>query len=161
MTEPAASPSPDVHRWSLRAIAGSALGLTVAYGSAFLPDGPPAWAPWLFVVATAFMMVATMALGAARRGRIGRLWGPFVLVLLILVGGLAAVLTLPPTDPAAPTLWLGLPPRAAIVVYGLGLLPFLIVPTAYAWTFDEQTLGEGELERVRDEALRAKGESPE
>ncbi len=145
----------DAKRWALGAIVGAALAIGLAYLAAFLPGGSPTWAAWLFMAGTSVMMVATMALGAARNGSIGRLWIPFGLVLVILIGGFGLVLALPPADPADPTLWLGLPPRAAVVLYGIGFLPFFLVPVAYAWTFSELTLGPGDLDRIREEALRA------
>lgn len=150
----------DAHRWALGLIVASAIGIGIAYAAAFLPGGTPGWAPWLFMVATTVIMVATMAIGAARGGSIGRLWIPFALVLVIVMGGFGIVLALPPAEPGDPNLWLGLPPRAAVVLYVIGFLPFFVVPVAYAWTFDELTLGEGDLERVRDEAIRARGEAP-
>ena len=151
---------PDARRWALGAIFASALAIMVAYLSAFLPGGSPTWAAWLFTAGMSVMMVATMALGAARNGSIGKLWIPFALVLVILLAGFGAVLALPPADPADPTLWLGLPPRAAIVLFGIGFLPLFLVPVSYAWTFAEQTLAPGDLDRIRDEALRARGEMP-
>lgn len=151
---------PDARRWALRAIFASALAIMVAYLSAFLPGGSPTWAAWLFMAGMSVMMVATMALGAARNGSIGKLWIPFALVLVILLAGFGAVLALPPADPADPTLWLGLPPRAAIVLFGIGFLPLFLVPVSYAWTFSELTLAPGDLDRIRAEALRARGEMP-
>jgi hypothetical protein len=101
------------------------------------------------VVGTSALMTATMALGAVRNGRLGRLWFSFAFVFLLFVGGFGTALLLPESDPAAPTLWLGLPPGAAVVLYGIGLLPLLVVPVAYALTFDEQTLSAADLERIR------------
>jgi hypothetical protein len=147
-------------KWALGAVVVSAVVIFLAYASAFLPGGAPAWAPWLFMAGTSVIMVATMAVGAARHGSIGPLWIPFGLVLLVLLGGFGVVLTLPPADPHDPSLWLGLPPRAAIILYGIGFLPFFLVPIAYAWTFDHLTLGPGDLERIRDEAIRARGGMP-
>ena len=62
----------------------------------------------------------------------------------------------PPPVAGAP-LWLGLPKGAALVLYGVGLLPLLVLPLAYALTFEGQTLSEADLERVRRAAsgLRA------
>lgn len=147
---------PDARQVALGLVILSSLAIGAGYLSAFLPGGTPPWGPWVFMVGTSVIMVSTMALGASRGGRIGRLWIPLALVLGILVGGFGLVLLLPPTDPTDPVLWLGLPPRAAIVLYGIGLLPFLLVPVAYAWTFDELTLAEGDLERVRDAARKAR-----
>jgi hypothetical protein len=144
---------------ALAAVVLSAAAILVAYLSAFLPGGAPVWAPWLFMAGTSVMMVATMALGAARDGGIGGLRLPLVLVLVVVMGGFALVLALPAPDPADPTLWLGLPPRAAVVLYGIGLLPFFLVPLSYAWTFEHLTLGPGDLERIRERALAARREA--
>lgn len=146
--------------WALAGVFISALAIGIAYASAFLPGGTPAWAPWVFVVGMSVIMVATMALGASRNDSIGRLWVPFALVLVVLLGGFGLVLALPPASPDDPSLWLGLPPRAAVILYGIGFVPFFLVPVAYAWTFDHLTLGPGDLERIRDEAIRARREMP-
>jgi hypothetical protein len=143
---------------ALLLVALSALAVGGAYASAFLPGGPPGWAPWLFLGGMSLMMVATMALGAARRGRLGALWIPLGLTLLILVGGFGAALLLPPEDPLHPTLWMGLPPRAALVLLGVGLLPLPILPVAYALTFESQVMAPGELEALRDRALAARSD---
>ena len=39
--------------------------------------------------------------------------------------------------------------RAAIVIYGIGLLPIIVLPVAYALTFDTQTLSAEDVEQVR------------
>lgn len=131
-----------------------AIGLiAIAYASAFLPGDPPPWAAWLLAAGTSLSLISMMVVGAARHGRIGgRLAAAFTLVLLLVGGGFAALLALPPTDPGDPTLWLGLPPRAAVLLYGVGILPFFIVPVAYAWTFDALTLSEADMDRVRSAA---------
>ena len=127
--------------------------IAAAYASAFLPGEPPAWAPWLLAAGTALSMVAMMAVGAARKGRVARrLAAAFVLVLLVVGAGFATLLVLPPADPGDVTLWLGLPPRAAVLLYGVGVLPFFIVPVAYAWTFDAMTLSQADVDRVREAA---------
>ncbi|HEX9084509.1 MAG TPA: hypothetical protein VF836_07205, partial [Gemmatimonadaceae bacterium] len=53
------------------------------------------------------------------------------------------------TEGPLSTLWLGLPVRAAIVIYGVGLLPIIVLPIAYALTFETQTLSAEDVERVR------------
>ncbi len=147
-------------RTALVAIALSTSALAVAYVGAFLPGGAPRWTPWLFMAALSVMMVAFMALGAARRGGLGRLTLPLAGTLALLLAAFSLALLLPPPDPADPVLWLGLPPGAAVIVYGVGLLPFLLVPTAYAWSFPDQGLSEPEVARIRDEAMRARREGP-
>ncbi len=63
--------------------------------------------------------------------------------------GFGAALALPATEGPLSTLWLGLPARAAIVIYGVGLLPIVVLPIAYALTFETQTLSAEDVERVR------------
>lgn len=145
-----------VKRAALLGVGGSAGAILTAYVGAFLPGGPPAWAPWVMMVGSSTMLVSAMAMGAARKGRIGALALPLAFVLVLLVAAFGLALVLPPDDPAHPVLWLGLPPRAALVLYGVGILPFLVLPLAYARTFPLQVLPPGEVERVREEALRAR-----
>ena len=142
-------------RNSLLALLAGTLACAAAYGSAFLPGDPPGWSPWALGIGTAVVMVAASALGAARADTgIGRLKLPFAIVFLIVAGGFAAALTIPAPDAADPRLFLGLPAGAAIVLLGIGLLPLLVLPIAYALTFEDMTLSEADLARVR-EAARA------
>lgn len=141
---------------ALRAIVLATALLTAAYLSAFLPGGTPIWGPWLFLGGMSLILVATMALGAARDGEIPGLRGLFLFLLVLLMGGFGAALALPANEgPDAPLLW-GLPLRAALVLYGVGLIPVLVVPFFYARTFHTLALRPGDLERVRDEARRAR-----
>lgn len=135
----------------------SALGIAAAYLSALRPGGAPAWATFVMVAAIGVILVAMMTLGALPRdGRLGGLGWAFAFTFLVVVGGLGAVLLMPADDPADPVLWLGLPPRAAVVLLGVGLLPVAVLPLAYALTFDRVTLRPGELERVREAARAAR-----
>jgi len=134
-------------------------GIGLAYGAAIASGEVASWTPWIVAISTSVAMVAAMALGAARAGRplggLRRLLVPFAAVLLILLGAFAAALLLPATGEP---LILGLPRRAAIVLFGIGILPALILPVAYALTFDELTLTDEDIERVRDAASRAEAE---
>jgi hypothetical protein len=127
--------------------------IAAAYASAFRAGGAPLWAPWLLATGVPLALVGVMVLGAARSGRLPRsLALAFALVGLMLAAGFALALALPAGLGAAEPLLLGLPQRAAIIVYGIGLLPVLVLPAAYALTFDAQTLRAEDLERVRDAA---------
>jgi hypothetical protein len=137
----------------------STLVIAAAYASAFLAGGAPAWAPWAMGLGTAAMMVAATALGAARPGGLGALRIPFALTFLILTGGFALALALPP-EGAGSALILGLPLRAAVVLLGVGLLPLLVLPVAYAATFDAMTLSDADLEQVRRAAREAREAAP-
>ena len=92
-----------------------------------------------------------MILGAARgRMGIGPLKYPFAFVVAVLAIGFCAALAIPATEGPLSKLWLGLPARAAIVIYGIGLLPIIVLPVAYALTFEAQTLNAEDVERVRE-----------
>lgn len=149
-----------VRRVALTGLAAGVAAVGVAYGSAFLPGPAPEWAPWLMAGGTVGSIVAAMALGAVKGDRLGSLAATFAAVLLLVGGGFFAILALPPTDPADPALVLGLPLRAALLLYGIGLLPTLLVPVAYALTFDRLTLSDADLERVRGARRREPDPSP-
>ena len=148
-------------RLGLSGVVVGTLAITLAYGSAFLPGGTPAWGPWLFVFGTATIMLAMIVLGAARvRGGVGGLLVPLVGVYALLLAGFGAVLRMPPDTGAGTALWFGLPPRAAIVLYGIGLLPLFVLPVAYALTFESLTMRPEDLARIEaaKAARRAAGE---
>ena len=147
-------------RTALAGLLAGTLMNAAGYGSAFLPGPPPAWAAWALGTGSSLVMVASMALGAVRPGKgIGRLKWAFAFVFVVLAGGFAAVMLLPAEAPGAP-LYFGLPLRAAIILVGIGLLPLLVLPVAYALTFDEMTLSEDDLARVRAAALALRPAPP-
>jgi hypothetical protein len=142
-------------RGALIGLLGAVLAIAVAYGSAFVPGGAPVWAAWVMAVATPAALVAMMVLGATRTGEpLGSLAWPFAFSGVVLAGGFLLALGLPADEASGVPLYGGLPLRAAIVLYGIGLLPIVMLPIAYALTFERQTLRAGDLERVR-EAARA------
>jgi hypothetical protein len=154
MTEPVADTTiaaDTTRRASLVALVAGILAIATGYATAFLPGGAPAWAPWLLALGVPVTLGAIMILGAARgRMGIGPLKYPFVFVVAVLAIGFCAALVLPATEGPLSRLWLGLPARAAIVIYGIGLLPIIVLPVAYALTFETQTLSAEDVERVRE-----------
>ena len=96
---------------------------------------------------------------AARGDRgVGPLKIPFAFVVAILAVGFCLALILPATESPTSELWLGLPARAAIIIYGIGLLPTIVLPVAYALTFESQTLSADDIERVRSLARQIEQE---
>jgi hypothetical protein len=147
-------------RTALAGLLAGTLMIAAGYGSAFLAGPPPAWAAWALGTGSSLVMVASMALGAVRPGKgVGGLKWAFAFVFVVLAGGFAAVMLLPAEAPGAP-LYFGLPLRAAIILVGIGLLPLLVLPVAYALTFDEMTLSEDDLARVRAAALALRPPPP-
>ena len=148
---PDAPDAPDsTRRVALVALFIGIAAIAAGYALAFSRGGATAWAAWLLALGIPVALVAIMILGATRGRRgIGPLKGPFAFVALVLVIGFGAALALPATEGPLSTLWLGLPARAAIVIYGIGLLPIIVLPVAYALTFATQTLSAEDVERVR------------
>jgi hypothetical protein len=151
-----------VKRLALYALFLSIAAIFGVYVRVVLAGAAPGWAPWVVALATAMAMLATMVLGAARSGRrnagLGGLAIPFLVAFLLVAGGFILALVLPA---AGEPLVFGLPRRAAVILYGIGLLPLFVLPVAYALTFDEMTLSEDDLERVRRAALAAQEEMSE
>ena len=103
------------------------------------------------------LVASTMALGALRSRADARRLSPlFVATFVVIFASLAAALLLPPDEGPSSTIVLGLPLRAAIVVYGIGIVPLLALPLAYALTFDESRL---DPDRIRGRARGLAGEA--
>lgn len=161
MPTPRAPATAPAKRAAITTLVVSTVAIGASYASAFLSSGAPRWAGWLFAVGMTGALLGTLALGAMRPDRgLGRLVAPFVVMAFLLGGGLAAIFLLPGQTGAAEPLLLGLPRRAAVVLYAIGLLPTLVLPVAYALTFTDQTLRPEDLERIHAaaRAARAKGE---
>lgn len=125
------------------------VGIALAYASAFFAPPVSTWGPPVMAVALPLCMVGTMAFGAARSGRsLGRLTWPIGLVFVVVTGGFLLALQLPP-DTVDGQYWLGLPRRAAVILYGVGILPLFVLPVAYALTFEALTLSDEDIARVR------------
>jgi hypothetical protein len=130
-------------------------GIAVGYASAFMKGGAPWWGAWFLAIGIPVALGAVMILGAVRGERgIGSLKFPFAFVILVLAMGFCAALALPATEGPLSRLWLGLPARAAIVIYCVGLLPIIVLPVAYALTFETLTLSSEDVDRVREVANR-------
>lgn len=102
----------------------------------------------VFAVLAAGFPVALAIIGASRRGRLGPLGVPLLLLLFILEGCVVGMLALGGRLDELP--WVGgLPLAAAVQLYGMWLLPLPLVALAYALTFDSFTLTEDDLKRLR------------
>jgi|SRR5687768_5951934 len=134
---------------ALAALFASTLLIAAAYVGALVLTPAPPWTAWALMIGTSTIMLATTVLGVVRhRAGIGRLAVPLAAMFVVLVVGFSAALVMP-AETAESTLWFGLPARAAVVLYGVGVLPLFVLPIAYAMTFESLTLDEADLERVR------------
>lgn len=134
---------------ALIAIFTGTAAIAAGYAAAFLPGGAPAWTPWLLALGIPTSIGGIIVLGASRGASGARsLTIPIVFVVATLAIGFALALALPANESATSTLWLGLPTRAAIIIYGIGIFPAIVLPVAYAITFKTQTLSDEDVERV-------------
>jgi len=150
-----------MRRAALAAIFLAVAVIALGYASAFLPNGAPPVATYVFAVATAVLVVAVLVLGAVRNGRpLGALKWIFTFCFTVIAGGFTLALRAP-VPGTSDALWLGLPRGAAIILYVIGVLPLLVLPLAYAATFERTTLSDTELQALRQrlDELRANGAS--
>jgi hypothetical protein len=147
---------------SSRIALGVGLGfVALGYGSAFFPDLPRTLgaAALLLGSVVALWAMALLGAGVSAPASARRLRGPLLLGFGLLLVGLGGGLWAP--DPApGDRLFGGLPWPAALLVYGAGLLPLLVVPLAYAWTFDAAGMSPEEIDDLLARA-RAAAETPE
>jgi hypothetical protein len=142
-------------RFALAAIVLALALVASAYGAAFRTAGPPRWAPWAMAGGTVLLHVGLFVLGAARRDRLPPLlWGIFAVTGVVCLAGFGVALIAPP---AADPLLFGLPRRTALLLAAVGMLPFVLLPLAYAATFDTHGLDERTLAEVRAAAARTTG----
>lgn len=112
---------------------GALAALAGGVGSALLPPGATA-PPLLLAAGTGLLLAGLFLLGT------GASWGRRMAALAAapgIGGGLGLLVLLDAraaATPAGEALLLGLPPGAALVVYGLGLLPVIVFPLLFALT---------------------------
>ncbi|CAN5838043.1 hypothetical protein BH11GEM1_BH11GEM1_25090 [soil metagenome] len=135
--------------------------VAIAYAAMFVTATPPTWAAVSLAIGANGVIMSLMALGAVRRDTMPRslVW-TFIGLFVLCAGCFVVALLLPAQEGAGGPLFLGLPIRTAIVLYGVGVVPIAILPFAYALTFESSTLSEDDLVRVRAaRASRRSGES--
>ena len=137
-------------RLLIRLLAASCGLVAIAYAAMFVSATPPSWAPIALAIGANGVIMTLMAIGAVRHDTMPRslVW-TFVGLFVLCAGAFVVALLMPAQEGVGGPLFLGLPLRSAIVLYGVGVLPIAILPFAYALTFDSSTLSEDDLVRVR------------
>jgi predicted membrane channel-forming protein YqfA (hemolysin III family) len=147
-------------RFVLTLVILSCATVGVGYAGAFWPGGAPFWAPWCMAIGTNGALMSLLALGASRRGTLpaALIW-TFVGLFVLCAGAFAYALAVPAAEGAGGALLGGLPIRTAILLYSVGVAPIVILPFAYALTFDKSTLSDDDLVQVRaaHEAMKRGG----
>ena len=103
----------------------------------------------LFVVTGIGFIPSLIFLGASRRGRIGSLGIPVALLTVLLLCCCIGMLLLSGRS-GSDDWWLGLPPSAALMLYGLWLSPLLLVSLVFAWHYERFGLRPDDLRRIRE-----------
>jgi hypothetical protein len=143
-----------VERTSWTLLVGGLLAQLGAYLLAVLdrPDAPIVG--WLAAIGIATSLAGSLAVGALRDGRLsGHAALATIALLVIPLAGFGAAMLLPPESATGPLL-LGLPRRAALVLFGIGVFPLLILPFAYAHDRHAAPLDASALAELRDVAAR-------
>lgn len=132
------------------------MAILVAFASAWTPGGAPTWGIWCMVTGSALLMAGTLTLGALR-SRVGSglalTLGGFLVVVITAGFGLPIVLA---RAVAQPSLLLGLPLPVAIEMFGVGVLPALVLPVVFAAAFRSDGLDQTALDALRHRADAAR-----
>ena len=108
---------------------------------------PWGWAQAVFAVLVMATPVALIAVAVGRRGSLGPLRWPLLVLLLFLEACVVGMLVFRGQVIDGP--WFGgLPAAAAIQLYGVFLVPLLLVALAYALSFDRFEIRDEDLERL-------------
>ena len=135
--------------------------IAAGYAGTFFAAG---WAPWCLAIGTCGALMSLMALGAVRRGRITPvLWWVFGGMFVFCAGCFTTALAMPANEGAGGPLLFGFPLRSTIVLLGVAVVPLLVFPFAWAFTFDSAMLSDEDLRRLREAQAamaRARGDDP-
>lgn len=142
-------------RVALLLIVSAVLAIAAAYGTTLVLGSAAAFVAPALAYGIGASMTGMFMLGAARNGAL-RSWlvVVFVAVFLVITGTFWVVLALPANEGAAGILLLGVPRRTALILLGVGALPMLLLPIAYALAFDHDLLDDDEMQRLRNAELQ-------
>jgi MFS family permease len=127
-------------RWQLVFLVFGLLLISAGYASAFAGVSAGLWGARLMALGIAVVIPSIMALGAPLRSRRGQVLGVLLLaVFAVLALAFLAALFLAGDASRQERLFWGFPLPAAIVIYGVGVFPMLLLPLFYALTFEAAT----------------------
>jgi hypothetical protein len=109
------------------------------------------WSPWCLAIGTCGALMSMMALGSIRRGKIApALRWVFTGMFLFCAGCFCVALALPANEGAGGPMLFNFPLRSTIVLLGVAIVPILVMPFAWALTFDSAMLSEDDLAKLRE-----------
>ena len=136
-----------VARGAVGGIFVGALAILVAYASAWF--GIPTWGAWSMIVGSALCMSGATAMGAANSHvRPARVAIAASFLFVVIVVGFGAPFFWPVVSPETPLMF-GLPLPVAIELFGVGLLPIMVLPILFAVEFKADGLDDVALAELR------------
>src|SRR5258708_27049092 len=109
------------------------------------------WGPWCLAIGTCGALMSMMGLGPISRGRIApALRWVFAGMFLWCAGCFCVALAIPPNEGAGGPLLFNFPLRSTIVLLGVAIVPILVMPFAWALTFDSSMLSDEDLRKLRE-----------
>lgn len=141
-------------------LAGTCVGALCAlagYATAWLHPELSLTAAWCMAAAIAITMPSALLMGARPSVRQPWLVIAAMGLAVLLVAVFGAALPLPPAA-GNEAIVAGLPRRLALLVYGVGLVPFAFLPIAFAWDFDTSSLEPDALRELRARCSALRGE---
>jgi hypothetical protein len=128
-----------VRRTGLLLLSAGTAAVAAAYLALLLGAPAGGWPPWLLAPGASAVLAGLAAIGAAREPRPRRLAVALAVAFAAVPLGLALGLLLPAPTADAPLL-LGLPRATTLLLLCTGLIPLLLLPIAYALTFETEIL---------------------
>ncbi len=138
-------------------IGGVATGVMLvlaAYGTAQFASPTSPIGAWLMISGVSLLMGAIFLLPASGRGRWGTAVGVSSLLLVVFAAAFVSAV-----DQPGDRLFGGFPFRVALIVYGVAVLPTLILPALHARLFQSDGLDPESLSRLREDCSRLRGEA--
>ncbi len=113
------------------------------------------WSPWCLAIGTCGALMSMMALGSIRRGKIApALRWVFAGMFLFCAGCFCVALALPANEGAGGPMLFNFPLRSTIVLLGVAIVPILVMPFAWALTFESSMLSDADLQQLREAQRR-------
>ena len=132
-------------------IAASVALILLAYVTAFFPAARSVGG-WIMALGLVLNVTGGLTLGAQHGRPASRVFVAAIVLTAALIGiGLAVGLwSVGATLTAGATkVVLGFPSKTAVLLYTVAVVPLVVLPLVYAFTFDRLTLSDDDLTRVR------------
>ncbi len=133
--------------WPIRGVVVGAVLILTGYLMAFGDASVSRTGAFLLALGNALLAPAAIGMGVARQGR----WARKLRVVLWIIGAvILTAMTMALLLPDSGIIVLGFPLRVAVVLYGAGVLPLLVLPALFAVSFDDAAFSADRIARLRN-----------